>query len=159
MHITRNEKEKYVRAKLMRRGNVHQGYFTLRKYGTWRKAERAATAWLKALQAELPPPLAREGMMTRRNRSGVVGVYRSAGRITTRAGKEYSSPKWVARWPKCPFRGGLSWSVKEFDEEGAFALAYISLQEKTVDRAKILRRLEKLIETPKFDELLSRRPC
>lgn len=158
MHITRNEKEKYVRAKLMRRSQVYQEYFTLREYGSWTKAERAAKGWLKTLLPKLPPPLPREGMMTRRNRSGVVGVYRSAGRITTRSGKEYSAPKWVARWPECPFRGGLSWSVTEFDEEGAFALAFISLQEKTVDRAKVLRRLEKLIETPKFDELLAQRP-
>src|SRR5947209_19063554 len=121
MNVTRNVEERYVRAKIMRQRKLHQEYFTLRQYGTWKKAEAAAKAWLRKKIKTLPPPIPREGMMTKKNTSGVVGVYRSAGRVKKPNGNVYNCPRWVARWPGCRFSGGLSWSVKQFEEDGAFA--------------------------------------
>lgn len=157
MNLTRNKKDRWVRAKVMRQCKVHQKYFTLKEYGSWRKAETAATAWLETTLPTLPPPVAREGRMTKKNNSGVVGVYRSSGTIRNRDGKTYNCSRWVARWPGCPFRGGLSWSVKEFGEEGAFALAVIARELRTVNRDRVMDYLERIVDTPRFDQIWARR--
>jgi hypothetical protein len=90
--------------------------------------------------------------MTKRNRSGIVGVYRSKESLKPN-GKVYSCPRWIARWPKCPLRGGLSWSVLQFDEDGAFALAVIGLRAKSVDRDEVVSHFESIIDTDELDEI------
>src|SRR5438105_4702766 len=156
MNVTRNETERCVRAKVMRERTLHQEYFTLKQYGTWAKAEAAAKAWAKEKITSLPPPMPREGMMTKKNTSGVVGVYRSSGRIKKPNGKTYHCPRWVARWPNCRFSGVLSWSIKQFDEEGAFVLAVISLELKTIDRERVLDHLDSILHTSKFNKICAR---
>jgi hypothetical protein len=153
MYISRNQASRSVRAKVMRQKKVHEEYFPLSRYGSWLRAEAAARAWLKELMPTLPPPAAREGRLTKRNHSGVVGVYRSGGVVRKPDGKVYESPRWVADWEGCPLRGGLSWSVKGFGEEGAFVLAVLSRRLKSVDRDLILQYLEEIFETPEFDEI------
>ena len=83
----------------------------------------------------------------------MVGVYRSKGIVKKPNGKVYTCPRWIARWPKCKFTGGLSWSVLQFDEEGAFALAVIGLRLKSVDRDEVLAHLESILETDEIDEI------
>jgi hypothetical protein len=157
MNVTRNLQAKCVRAKVMRRGKLYQDYFTVRNFRTWAKAEAAARRWTKALLARLPPPLPREGRLTKKNKSGIAGVYRSAGQLQRANGRKYSSPRWVARWPECPLRGGVSWSVRQFSEEGAFALAVICLDQKTADREQALTYLETIMDTPELDAICARR--
>jgi hypothetical protein len=157
MNVTRNQTERYVRAKVMRQRTLYQEYFTLKQHVTWEKAEAAAKAWVKEKIAGLPPPMPREGMMTKKNRSGVVGVHRSPGVVKKSNGKVYECPRWIARWPHCPFKGGLSWSVKQFDEDGAFALAVIGLNLKTIDRGRVLDHMESILNTPEFDDICAKR--
>lgn len=157
MNVTRNVSEHYVRAKVMRHRTLYQEYFTLKEHRTWERAEAAAKVWVKNRIASLPPPMKREGMMTKKNTSGVVGVYRSPGRVKKPNGKVYYCPRWVARWPSCPFNGGLSWSVKQFDEDGAFVLAVIGLQLKTIDRGRVLDHLDSILHTSEFDDICARR--
>lgn len=153
MHITRNQASRSVRAKVMRQNRVYEEYFSLARYRTWLAAEAAARKWLKRVMPKLPPPSPREGRLTQRNHSGVVGVSRSRGLARKPDGRVYECPRWIANWEGCPLRGGLSWSVKQFGEEGAFVLAVLSRRMKSVDRELILRRLEKIFETPEFDEI------
>ena len=42
MHLTRNETEKCVMARIVRQKKLHQKNFTLKQFGTWTKAETAA---------------------------------------------------------------------------------------------------------------------
>lgn len=153
MHVDRNSQEKCVMARVMRQRKRHQRNFTLKEYGSWEKAEAAAKRWIKAFVPTLPPEVPREGRMTKKNRSGAVGVYRSPGIVKKKNGKIYSCPRWVARWPGCPLRGGLSWSVKQFDEEGAFVLAYLGLKQKSIDRSEILAHLDSILETEEYENI------
>jgi len=75
MHLTRNETEKCVMARIARQKQLHQKNFTLKQFGTWTKAEAAARKWVKATLLELPPPIGMKNRMTSRNTSG--GPYRS----------------------------------------------------------------------------------
>ncbi len=150
-HVCRNAREKCVKASVMRQRKLHLRYFTLREYQTWERAEVAAKRWINSFIKTLPAEIPREGRMTKKNRSGVVGVYRSKGIVKKPNGKIYACPRWIARWPNCKFTGGLSWSVLQFDEEGAFALAVIGLRMKSVDRDEVLTHLEAILDTSELD--------
>ena len=132
---------------------MHLRYFTLKEYVTWERAEAAGKRWIKSFIKTLPPEVPREGRMTKRNRSGRVGVYRSKGIVRKRNGKVYSCPRWIARWPNCELKGGLSWSVLQFDEDGAFALAVIGLTLKSVNRDEVFSYFESIIDTEELDEI------
>jgi hypothetical protein len=153
MYLTKNVVEKCVMARVMRQRHRYQRNFSLKDYGTWEKAETAARRWIKAFVPTLPPKIPGEGRMSKKNRSGIVGVYRLPGIVKKRNGKIYSCPKWVARWPKCKLRGGISWTVGQFDEEGAFILAVLSLREKSVNRAEILAKLDSIFETEEYENI------
>ena len=152
-HVSRNVQERCVKASVMRQRKLYRKYFTLKQHGSWERAEADAKRWVKSFIKTLPPEVSREGRMTKRNRSGVVGVYRSKGIVKKPNGKVYSCPRWIARWPKCPLSGGLSWSVLQFDEDGAFALAVIGLRKKSVNREEVLAYLESIIESKELDEI------
>jgi hypothetical protein len=140
-------------ARVMRQRVKHQENFTLKKYGSWKKAEAAARKWIKTKLPDLPPEVPREGRMTKKNRSGVVGVYRDPGTVKKKNGNIYSYPRWIARWPNCPFRGGLSWSVNQFDEEGAYVLAYLGLKKKSINRGKILDEFDSIFGTKEYEKI------
>lgn len=157
MYLTNNTKEKCVMARVMRQARMHQANFSLKKYGTWAKATRAAKQWLKETLPTLPPKIesSSKDRMTWRNHSGVVGVHRTPGIVKKRNGNVYECPRYVARWAGCKLRGGLSWSVKQFEEEGAFVLAVLSRRWETINRDKILTEFESIAGTKKFDEIVS----
>ena len=156
MYLTKNVQEKCVMARVMRQKKMHQGNFTLKEYGTWPNAIRAAKRWLNKTLPTLPPKLVSKDRMTSRNHSGVVGVYRSPGIVRKRNGNVYVCPRWVARWPGCKYHGGLSWSVKQFEEEGAFVLAVISRKRETINRDAILTEVDSILGTKKCKEILSK---
>ena len=74
MNITRNVESKCVMARVMRFKKKYQANFTLKDYGTYEAAERAAKRWVAGKKKVLPPPLTSKDIMTVRNQSGVVGV-------------------------------------------------------------------------------------
>ena len=142
-------------ARVMRQKKMHQENFSLKEYGTWPKALRAAKRWLNKTLPTLPPKLISKDRMTSRNHSGVVGVYRSSGIVRKRNGNMYECPRWIARWPGCKYRGGLSWSVKQFEEEGAFVLAALSRRRETINRDTILTEFESIAGTKQFKDVVS----
>lgn len=144
-------------ARVMRQTKLYQANFSLKKYGTWAKATRAAKQWLKRTLPSLPPKIesSSKDRMTSRNHSGVVGVHRTPGIVRKRNGNVYECPRYVARWPGCKYRGGLSWSVKQFEEEGAFVLAVLSLRRETISRNKILAEFESTIGTKQYKDIVA----
>jgi hypothetical protein len=105
---------------------------------------------------ETSAKISSKGRMTRRNHSGEVGVHRSLGIVKKRNGNVYECPKWIARWPGCPNKGGISWSEKQFEHEGAFVLAVLSRRLETINRDKILTEFESIHGTKKYPEIVSK---
>jgi len=156
MYLTKNTKERCVMARVMRQKKMHQGNFSLKEYGTWPKAIRAAKLWLNKTLPTLPPKLVSKNRMTRRNHSGVVGVHWSPGIVRKRNGNVYHCPRWIARWVGCPHSGGVGWTEKQFEHEGAFVLAVLSRQLETINRDKILTKFESILGTKKCGEIVSK---
>ncbi len=156
MHTTKNKASKCVMARITRQGEAYQKNFTLREYKNWTAAEKAAQKWVKKMLKELPPPTPRKGRMTKRNQSGIVGIW---PRLSThkRDGQEYQYSRWYARWPGCPLKGGISFSAEMFGDEDAFTLAFIALDNESTDREWIVKRLKKFKGTKKHKEILSKK--
>ncbi len=141
-------------ARVMRERIRHQKNFSLADYVTWSAAEKAAAAWVRATIKTLPPELPREGRMTVSNTSGVVGVHRSIHVVRKSSGRVYEYERWIARWPRCPNRGGVAWYVTDsIDDTNAFVLAVLSLQMKSVDRSEILARFDEIDGTEQYDDI------
>ena len=102
MHLTRNEQEKCIMARIRRQNKLYQKNFTLKHYRTWIKAEIAAKKWVKEVLPGLPAAIPIKDRMTKRNTSGVVGV-RLTESIRKKNGKEYCDWRWIAFWPDCPY--------------------------------------------------------
>ena len=156
MHTTKNKASKCVMARISRQGTSYQKNFTLRKYKTWTAAEKAAQKWVKTMLKELPAPTPRKGRMTKRNKSGIVGIW---PRLSThkRDGQEYQYCRWYARWPECPLKGGISFSAEMFGDEDAFAMAYLAVANETVDREWIKKKMKTFKSTKKYKEVLSKK--
>jgi hypothetical protein len=155
MHLTRNEQEKCVMARIMRKAKLHQRNFTVKQFGTWEAAEAAAKEWTNA-QLEFLPPIEMNARdrMTSRNHSGVVGVHLGHSVRRKENGREYEYWRWIAQWPGCPFSGGLGWSIQTLGDDDAFALAVLSRQAETVSRGEILAELERIYGTPEHKAIM-----
>ena len=156
MYLTINQTEKCVMARITRQRVRHQANFTLRQYGSWRKATVAAKAWVEATLPKLPQRIARKGLKTTRNVSGVVGV-RLANATRSRLGHEYPDWRWVAFWPGCARASGIGWSVNKYGDGRAFVSACLARQSESLDRRRIDARVERLRGSPEYRALLRRK--
>ncbi len=156
MYLTINETENCVMARITRQRVRHQANFTLRQYGSWRKAKAAARAWVDATLPRLPAPIARKGLKTSRNTSGVVGV-RLANATRVRNGHAYPDWRWVAFWPGCAQTSGIGWSVKKYGDGRAFVSACLARQRESIDRAAIDARVARLRGSAEYRALLRRK--
>ena len=154
MYLTKNVQEKCVMVRVMRQKVMHSENFSLREYGSWAKAMRAGRKWIKKMLLKLPPKMSSKGRKTRRNHSGEVGVHWSPGVVKKRNGNVYECPRWIAKWPGCKFRGGISWMEKQFEHDGAFVLAVLSRRLETVNRDRILAEFESIVGTKKQNEIV-----
>ena len=156
MNTTKNKVSKCVMARIMRQGKTVQKNLTLREYKTWTKAQAAADDWVKKMKGKLPPVLPAKGRMSKRNSSGVVGVW---PRMTT-----YGSGKnkkcycrWYARWPECSLKGGVSFSADQFGDDEAFAMAYLARTHETIDREWVIKKFKSFQKTKKYKQLLEKK--
>lgn len=156
LHVTRNYESKCVQARVMRQKKLYQENFTLKECGTWEEAERAAKKWVNEKLPSLPPKMSSKGRVTRRHRSGEVGVYYNPGIAKRPNNRVYEYPRWIADWPGCPFSGGLQWSIRQFECDGAFVLAVLARRQEKVDRDRLLDYFSSIIGTPEHTEILSR---
>jgi len=150
-NITRNVAENCVVLRFRRQHQNWHETFTLSKYGnSWEKAEAAAKRRRTALLKELPEPASRKGVMTDRNQSGAVGVHFSQRKHTAPNGNVYYYPHFYAKWPGCPKRAGIGWSVNQYGFEEAFVLAVLSREKESVDRKAILTAFKRLQKTKRY---------
>lgn len=132
-NLTVNAQERCVMARFRRQGKLHQQNFTLRQYGTWKKAMAAGRKWTKEQRVLLPEPSSNRGRKTTRNKSGFVGV-RFIAVARQRNGQDHPDVRWVATWPGCSRVGGISFSVQKYGDQQAFILAYLARELETLDR-------------------------
>ena len=156
MYLTVNQTEKCVMARITRQRVRHQANFTLRQYGSWRKATAAAKAWVERTLPKLPARIPRLDLKTTRNTSGVVGV-RLANATRSRNGHDYPDWRWVAFWPGCPQASGIGWSVKKYGDGRAFVSACIARQLQSIDRKKIDAKVDRLRGGTAYRALLRRK--
>jgi len=142
-------------ARVMRHNQRHQKNFTLKEYGSWEKAEKAASIWVKGREKNLPPRLSSKNRMTHRNNSGVVGVRLDQNIKRKKTGAVYEYWRWVASWPGCPLNGGLGWSINKFGDKDAFVLAVLSRRKETIDRDVLVNELRKIKASEEYQEILS----
>jgi hypothetical protein len=153
-NITRNIAENCVVLRFRRQHQSWHETFTLSKYGnSWEKAEKAAKRRRAILIKELPEPATCKGLMTKRNQSGAVGVHFSQRKHVTPSGKVYYYPHFYAKWPGCPKRAGIGWSVNQYGFEDAFALAFLSREMESVERKEILAKFKSVQRTKRYKEI------
>lgn len=132
--------------------------FALSKYeGSWTKAEAAARKRRDELLPSMPERDHGKGRLTKRNTSGVVGVSLGLRTVTQADGSLCTYTRWIAKWPECPKRGGMPWSVIAYGEDDAFVLAALSREMESTNSEEILARLEQIREKKAYNEILSKR--
>lgn len=133
-------------ARIMRDSEMHQKNFSLSRFESWEAAEKEGRKWIKKQKKILPPSrMNEEGRMTSRNQSGVVGVYIAKTVRRKPNGKEYEYWKWIARWPDCPVKGGVAWTInEETPDDDAFALACLTREMRSADKEEVRGRLSKI---------------
>ena len=156
MYLTINETEKCVMARITRQRVRHQANFTLRQYGSWRKASAAAKAWVDATLPTLPERIARKNLKTTRNSSGVVGV-RLANATRERNGHVYPDWRWIAFWPGCAQASGIGWSVNKYGDGCAFVSACLARQLEWLERQKIDAKVARLRGSAAYRALLRKK--
>ena len=148
-NTTRNRVSRCVMARISRNGVKYQENFTLNDYRTWKAAQTAADKWVRKMKRELPPPKPAKGRMSKRNKSGVVGV---RAFVDKSKGNHYC--RWYAKWPGCPNTGGVSFSADILGDDDAFICAYLARTHETVDREWVLKKLNSFRKTKKCKALL-----
>ena len=142
--------------RIMRQAKMHQKNFTLKQYGNWGAAETAGKKW-RDKQLQILPPTIRNSKdrMTSRNHSGKVGVHLARHLLRKKNGLEYEYWRWIARWPGCPYSGGIGWAIHTLGDDDAFALAVLSRQLETVNRSKVLEKLERIYGTKQHRNIMA----
>jgi hypothetical protein len=135
-HLTRNQREKCVMARVQRLRVRLQQNFSLKKHGSWEGAEAAGRAWIESVLPTLPAIVTTKNRLSPRNHSGVVGVHFTPGRRTLPSGTVAEYPQYVARWPGSG--AGLSFMLATYNgEDHAFLHACLCRQLETRDRATV----------------------
>jgi len=153
---TDNIPNKCVMGRVMRQKRRFKKDFYVKDHnGSWEAARKAARRWEKAMEKNLPAKIPMKGLMTSRNRSGIVGV-RMAREVQNKPdGRRYVYWRWAANWPDCPHHGGIRWSMEQYSDEDAFVLAVLARRLESLDRRFILSELQKVKGTEEYHEMLS----
>lgn len=156
-HLTDNVSSKafvFRHPNLFRRKSVVISYAHGRDYET---VKRKAVSYANRMNEALGPVphLSPEGRMSSRNSSGIVRVNPKRSRAA-RNGLFYYS--WSTKWKGCPQSGGVSWPCLTHTDDGAYVLAALTLELRTVSRERVTEEFERIRRTPKYKEILKLRP-
>ncbi|MDA0766548.1 MAG: hypothetical protein O3A92_06970 [Verrucomicrobia bacterium] len=155
-NITRNIAENCVVLRFRRQHKNWHYTFAISKYGgSWEKAEAAAKRKRGEVIKTLPEALTRKGVMSHRNSSGVVGVHFAEKKHVAPSGRVYWYPHFYAKWPGCPKRAGIGWSVNQYGFEDAFVLAVLSREMESVDRKKIVATHKRILKQARYKKILA----
>jgi len=120
--------------RISRDGEHVNEFFSDKNNGGKRKALIAARARYQELKKKLPPPKTTKGIVTGRNRTGIVGVHLAV--CESVYGESYSS--YCASWKsKDGRRKKLSFSFKKYGERKAWELACLARELEVNDRKKV----------------------
>ena len=156
-HLAENSPSKcfvYRNVKLNNNRSVVISYARGQDYKTVRnKAIAYAEKMNKALGPV--PHYSPEGRMSSRNSSGIVRVNPKRSRAW-RNGLFYYS--WNTKWKGCPQHGGVSWPCIKHTDDGAYVLAALTLEMRTINRDRVIEEFEKINGTKKYKDFLKLRP-
>lgn len=124
-HLTGNEVERVVMARIQRDGRLYQQNFSLHRYGSWETAAKAAEEWLAELITRLPEPSGAQTRLSARNRSGIIGVHYDSGARALQNGRQVAYPAYVSRWPGAKIAIRWRFSINQ-GAETAFLMAALS---------------------------------
>lgn len=146
-------------ARIMRDTKMYQKNFSISHFGSWEAAEKEGRKWIRKQKKILPPSrMNEEGRMTSNNRSGVVGIYIAKTTRNKPNGKKYEYWKWIARWPDCPVKGGVSWTINETtSDDDAFALAYLTREMRTTDKKAVLTKFRRIRDRKSHLEIMEKK--
>lgn len=121
--------------RISRQGNQHQRFFADSKWGGKRAALTAAKEQLAQWEQELPELTTARDRLTARNQSGQVGVYLAVSRDSQ--GQDHTA--YCGCWTTASGqRRKVSFSVKKYGKQRAWALACLARELEQSDRAKVL---------------------
>lgn len=124
--------------RIMRRGKMHQRFFSDRNNGGKRKALAAAREHYAMLEETLPPIQSQKGRETSRNSSGVVGVHLAHDVDSRYPDCEYWS--YVASWlDENGKRVNVRFAWNRYGDQLAWELACIARQKEIRDREEVRR--------------------
>ncbi|PNS07670.1 hypothetical protein [Solilutibacter silvestris] len=146
-NLTRNTASGCIMARIRRDGVLHSRNFSLVEFGTWAKAQAAASEWLDEVKATLPEAASTRDLMTARNASGVVGVMLK----TLERGGD-TSYSWHAFWPG--HTSGTRWGIDKYGDNGAFVRACLSRKLETADRDEVENAFAAVKGTAQYRSLL-----
>lgn len=131
--------------------------FSYAQGGDREKAKKRAIPFTLKMNSKLGvvPRKSSVDRMTARNRSGKVNVI-PKHTVARRNGLYYYS--WVADWKGCPKAGGVAWPCLTHTDEGAFVLASLTHDTKTIDRGRVLEAFEKIRGTKDYKMMLAQKP-
>lgn len=140
-HISRIEqasKKNFCWKLALQRNKIkHIEYFPDKRYGGKDQSLSAALKRREEILRQLPPPLTMRNQLTRRNKTGKVGV-RLATQVDRRTPKPHHYEAYIASWStKNGKRASLHFSCKKYGQEKAFKLACISRNYECSDRSWI----------------------
>ena len=128
--------------RIMRRGTMHQEFFSDKRCGGKRKARKAADDRIAELRRELPEPVEQKGVMTQRNSTGKVGVHVAHDIDKRWPDCEYWS--YVASWLDVnQKRINVKFSCKKYGDKMAWELACIARDKELRDREQIIKIYER----------------
>jgi len=158
-NITKNTKEGCYMARIMRAGEKHQKNFPAKKHGGWGEARKLALEWVEEMKKELPSlSETTYNQMTKKNKSGVVGVTIRGLNVVRPSGIKYYYWTWIAKWPSCKYKGGMRFNVGNmWSDEDAFTLAVLARENQLDDRPKVVALFESIKGTQKHEDILARK--
>lgn len=122
--------------RIMRRGTMHQQFFSDAEYGGKQKAKQAAIEHRKKLERELPASAKITGRKTKRNTTGQVGIH-----LATDYDKRCDTTNfsYVASWKnEDGKRINVKFGWQKYGQKTAWQLACVARQNRLTDRSRIL---------------------
>ena len=134
--------------RIMRRGKMHQQFFSDKRFGGNRKSKAAAVVRLEELKEELPKAKSLKGRLTERNTSGKVGVHYAIENDYRWPDCQYSY--YIASWlGKDGKRKVIKFSCHKYGDELAYEYACIARDKELRDRDAIEAIYNRRIATKK----------
>lgn len=131
--------------------------FSYARGGDREKAKKKAVHFTLKMNSKLgiAPRKSSVDRMTTRNRSGKVNVFPKRD-LARRNGLYYYF--WLADWKGCPQAGGVGWPCLTHTDEGAYVLASLTHDMRTIDRDRVLEAFEKIRGTKEYKTMLAQKP-